>query len=69
MRAYPFEVMLRRKNDLMVAAVVDVLERAAIDKEFERFGVVVALANLEHHVQMRSGEMKALETCVFVVFV
>ena len=68
-RTDPFEIVLRRQNNFVIAAVVNVLQFSIINQKLKRFGIVLALANLKHEVQVRSGEMKALKARVFVVLI
>ena len=69
MSADPFEIVLRREDDLVIAAIVEVMQRFAVDQQFERLDIRGCLADLKHHVQVRPDEMKLGKPCVLVVFV
>ena len=68
-RALPLELVLRRKADLVVAAVVDVVERLAVDEPLEGLDVAGRLADPKHHVQVRPVDEELGEAGILVVAV
>ena len=65
----PLETMLRRKLDLMVAAIVDVGERTFFDQELEPFYIGGRFSDLENQIEIGTNDLEFGKRCFFVVFV
>ena len=68
-RRNPFEIVLIREDNFVIATIVDVLERIAIDQKLERLGVGRRFSDAKHQKQMRSNDVELRKLSVFVVFV